>query len=472
MVLTRNQLKTVVVGNKMTESTTSTDNKNSNCTTEDDETIFVKRGYCVGKISSSSDHHHDEDADMWIPCVETSSTSSPSSDSSSNNCDFQEISSVSIEANQLLASPSSSTLTASPSSSNKKSVHNNKQDSTNKQRNNDDVYISKEDLNLIMLTPDSYEQYQSFVQDERDQKSLDCPIRKTLIQQELDTLLRLVEENDELDGRELEPEAEEALGIAADTVCYLQKYYDEDRSEYVFVPSVAYAIMNGTLLEEASKHYYGESEEFLVTYAASLGSAVLSQKNYKEYMNVGRSELKFEEDSKIESDPNSYNGMNHHRNENVSDLFLGVVSPRNTTTAITQAEEKTQEKKQIKPIKVKQVKVTKMIFAVALFCALLGSYILSMDHLSLSFFQLTTIEKLQEAPQTLKQIRRALPSSMEVHGKKPEEETTTESSMKLVVSSLSSSTESEPTLKIDESISPKPKQERKRPIAVNLLYHH
>ena len=34
--------------------------------------------------------------------------------------------------------------------------------------------------------------------------------------------------------------------------------------------------MNGSLLEEASKHYFGKSDEFLVDYAAGLGSTVIS----------------------------------------------------------------------------------------------------------------------------------------------------------------------------------------------------
>lgn len=48
---------------------------------------------------------------------------------------------------------------------------------------------------------------------------------------------------------------------------------------YIYVPSVAYVVLNGSLLEEASKHYFGKSHEFLVAYAASLGSSIFYKIN-------------------------------------------------------------------------------------------------------------------------------------------------------------------------------------------------
>jgi hypothetical protein len=79
----------------------------------------------------------------------------------------------------------------------------------------------------------------------------------------------------ESDGEELEPEAIEAMGIAADRVSYLTKYYDVQSCKYTYVPTVATAVLDGSLLDEASKHYFGAKEEVLVSYAGSLGSIIL-----------------------------------------------------------------------------------------------------------------------------------------------------------------------------------------------------
>jgi len=54
---------------------------------------------------------------------------------------------------------------------------------------------------------------------------------------------------------------------------------------------VAYTVMDGSLLELASQHYFGSSDEFLVTYAGAIGSAIMKQKQlYQEYNSVEREE--------------------------------------------------------------------------------------------------------------------------------------------------------------------------------------
>lgn len=99
--------------------------------------------------------------------------------------------------------------------------------------------------------------------------------RKELIQRELDSLVEAARRDLENDGEELEPEAIEAIGIAANRVAYLKKYYDVAACEYVYVPSVAHTILDGSLLQEACMHYFGAKEEFLVAYAGSLGMTIL-----------------------------------------------------------------------------------------------------------------------------------------------------------------------------------------------------
>jgi hypothetical protein len=172
---------------------------------------------------------------------------------------------------------------------------------TNNNYQASDYYVSKNDLDLLMLAPEELHEYEQFVRDEEEEKRADQKLRKALIHEELEFLIRETVENDELEGHEFEPEAVEALGIAANQVAYLKKYYDVASCEYIYVPSVAYTIMNGSLLEEAAKHYFGKSEdEFLVAYAAGLGSTIISQKEKKRgYLSPHHEENSLAEDLEL-----------------------------------------------------------------------------------------------------------------------------------------------------------------------------
>ena len=114
-------------------------------------------------------------------------------------------------------------------------------------------------------------------------------IRKALIEEELGQLIELATQDRDMD--EFEPEAVEAMGIAAYRLAYLRKYHDTQKDEDVYIPSVAYTVMDGSLLELASQHYFGESEEFLVSYAGAMGTAIMKQKHlYQEYNSAAREE--------------------------------------------------------------------------------------------------------------------------------------------------------------------------------------
>jgi hypothetical protein len=155
----------------------------------------------------------------------------------------------------------------------------------------DECYVSMEYSNLKQL---------SSIQREIKKDSI---LRKTLIDEELNQLIQICQDFDYLAGHEFEPEAVEALGIAANQLAYKKKYYDVARSDYVYVPSVAYTIMNGSLLELASAHYFGKSEEeFLIAYAGAMGSAILTQKHqYQKYMSQEREEHPLAEEFDIQS---------------------------------------------------------------------------------------------------------------------------------------------------------------------------
>jgi hypothetical protein len=350
------------------------------CTVDkNDDDIFIKRGGSRYSVNVNNDN--DNDNEDWenllsIPNVVSSSTCTTSPTSSTSTASNSSVATAVndfLENDPMLSPSSSAASTTDTTNADADDSHSSSPTSTTTTTSisPSDVYVSKEDLVLYLLLPtESYDEYQSMMlqeeQDQQDQQQRrsERQWRKNRIQQELDTLLQIMQQqqqqqqhDDEEELFPLEPEAEEALGIAANRVCYLEKYYDVAQCKDVFVPSVAYAIMNGTLLEEAAKHYYGQSEEFLVTYAASLGSAVLSLKNYQDLLNVALDDQD-QDDSNSRPPPTTKGADKIHRhrhhqnneqqlqqhsssrqpnttiirrtpkNETVSDLFLGVASPR------------------------------------------------------------------------------------------------------------------------------------------------
>eukprot|EP00339_Tiarina_fusa_P027328 CAMPEP_0117052852 /NCGR_PEP_ID=MMETSP0472-20121206/36530_1 /TAXON_ID=693140 ORGANISM="Tiarina fusus, Strain LIS" /NCGR_SAMPLE_ID=MMETSP0472 /ASSEMBLY_ACC=CAM_ASM_000603 /LENGTH=321 /DNA_ID=CAMNT_0004767631 /DNA_START=264 /DNA_END=1229 /DNA_ORIENTATION=- len=93
--------------------------------------------------------------------------------------------------------------------------------------------------------------------------------RKKMIDEELDLILKKALEELE-DEDEFEPEAVEALKLAAAKITYLKKYYDVMRDEVIYFPSVAKCIINYTLMEEAEPHYFDEDDEFPADYSGAL----------------------------------------------------------------------------------------------------------------------------------------------------------------------------------------------------------
>jgi ferritin-like protein len=136
-------------------------------------------------------------------------------------------------------------------------------------------YISKHELELL-LTPQCLGDYETMAEEEETNVLAERAVRKQLIRQELETLMILA--NDENELLLEEPETIEALGIAANQVAYLQKYYDVASCKYIYVPSMAYTILDGSLLREAAKHYYGSHsrQEFVTAHAAGLRATIVA----------------------------------------------------------------------------------------------------------------------------------------------------------------------------------------------------
>lgn len=176
----------------------------------------------------------------------------------------------------------------------------------NRNYQSEDYYFSMDDVDNLMLDPDVLEQYNTYKlysNEEKNERREDRQLRRALIQEELDVLIKNCEDNDELQGHEFEDEAIEALGIAANKLAYLRKFYDVARCEYIYAPSIAYTIMDGSLLEEANKHYFGKSDEFLVMYAGAMGSSILTQREgNRQYMDLNRDENPLAEDLDLGSE--------------------------------------------------------------------------------------------------------------------------------------------------------------------------
>ena len=96
--------------------------------------------------------------------------------------------------------------------------------------------------------------------------------RKIMIDTELMKIIKDAEDNELED--DFEPEALEALKIAANKICYLKKYYNVIKDEIIYFPSVMKTILNYDLVEEAEKYYFDEEDEFPMQYSAALRSIV------------------------------------------------------------------------------------------------------------------------------------------------------------------------------------------------------
>jgi hypothetical protein len=103
-----------------------------------------------------------------------------------------------------------------------------------------------------------------------EKKPSDAEHRQQMIDDEFKGIMKETEDN-ELD-EPFEPEAVEALRIAANKLAYLKKYYNSFTDEFVYFPSVTKLLVNYSMIEEAEKHYFDEEDEFPIDYSAALRS--------------------------------------------------------------------------------------------------------------------------------------------------------------------------------------------------------
>jgi hypothetical protein len=95
--------------------------------------------------------------------------------------------------------------------------------------------------------------------------------RKAMIEEELTNIINVLTERTRLED-EMEPEAIAALKKAALIVVYRKKYYDVFKDKFILFPTVAAALINYALIEEAEKYYYEDDDEFPMEYTKALRS--------------------------------------------------------------------------------------------------------------------------------------------------------------------------------------------------------
>jgi hypothetical protein len=103
-----------------------------------------------------------------------------------------------------------------------------------------------------------------------EKKPSEAEYRQQRIDDEFEGIIKETEDN-ELD-EPFEPEAVEALRIAANKLAYLKKYYNSFTDEFIYFPSVTKLLVNYSMIEEAEIHYFDEEDEFPMDYSAALRS--------------------------------------------------------------------------------------------------------------------------------------------------------------------------------------------------------
>jgi len=100
------------------------------------------------------------------------------------------------------------------------------------------------------------------VEEPQEPAPSDAEIRKKMIEEELDRLVKQTNETELSPEDPFDDDSIEALKKAAMTICYLKKYYDVMNDKFVFFPTVARTALDYRLMEEAEKHYFEEEDEY------------------------------------------------------------------------------------------------------------------------------------------------------------------------------------------------------------------
>ena len=107
-------------------------------------------------------------------------------------------------------------------------------------------------------------------------KQFDAEMRKKLIEEELERIVKQTNETELGEDDPIDEDSLEALKKGAMKVCYLKKYYDVMKDEFIYFPSVAKTCLDYSLIEEAEKFYFEEEDEYPSDISAGLRSVAVA----------------------------------------------------------------------------------------------------------------------------------------------------------------------------------------------------
>ena len=111
-------------------------------------------------------------------------------------------------------------------------------------------------IKLIVPTPEPTSE------EPAPEENPDAANRKVMIEKELEKLVKKTNETELPPEDPFDDDSVEALRVAAMKICYVKKYYDVMKDEFIMFPSVAKTALDYRLMEEAEKHYFEEEDEY------------------------------------------------------------------------------------------------------------------------------------------------------------------------------------------------------------------
>ena len=116
----------------------------------------------------------------------------------------------------------------------------------------------------ITLVEDDVQEPEPEVPAEEPVKELseDAKQRIITIEEELEKLVTKTNETELPPEDPFDDDSVEALKKAAMKICYVKKYYDVMKDEFIMFPSVAKTALDYRLMEEAEKYYFEEEDEY------------------------------------------------------------------------------------------------------------------------------------------------------------------------------------------------------------------
>merc|ERR1712232_558067 len=119
------------------------------------------------------------------------------------------------------------------------------------------------------------EQIDSLCEEPLREKS-DAEIRLALIEDELEVLVKRTNETELSEDEPFDEDSLEALKKAAMKICYVKKFYDVMKDEFILFPSVAKTALDYRLIEEAEKFYFEEEDEYPADLSGGLRAVAFS----------------------------------------------------------------------------------------------------------------------------------------------------------------------------------------------------